>query len=124
MPTTLRGSDNFDTAGGNAVKAWVNFNGTITSGDSRRASFNVSSVVRNGTGDYTVNFATAMPDANYSATGSGQNISGFASAITFNNNSNGSTGLTNPTTTAFRFTITAAGVGPVDSAFVNVAFFR
>jgi len=32
-----------------------------------RASGNVSSVTRNGTGDYTVNFATAMPDANYCA---------------------------------------------------------
>ena len=32
-----------------------------------RSSFNVSSVTKNGTGDYTVNFATAMSDANYSA---------------------------------------------------------
>ena len=31
-----------------------------------RASYNVSSVAKNGTGDYTVNFATAMADANYS----------------------------------------------------------
>jgi hypothetical protein len=30
-----------------------------------RASGNVSSVTDNGTGDYTVNFTTAMPDANY-----------------------------------------------------------
>jgi hypothetical protein len=50
-----------------SAKAWVNFNGTITSGENRRASFNVSSVVRNGTGDYTVNFTNAMPDANYAA---------------------------------------------------------
>jgi hypothetical protein len=32
-----------------------------------RASGNVSSVTDNGTGDYSVNFTTAMPDANYSA---------------------------------------------------------
>jgi uncharacterized protein (AIM24 family) len=46
-------------------RAWVNFNGTGTV--AIRASGNVSSITDNGTGDYTVNFSTAMPDANYSA---------------------------------------------------------
>ena len=44
-------------------RAWVNFNGTSTV--AIRASGNVSSITDNGTGDYTVNFTTAMPDANY-----------------------------------------------------------
>jgi hypothetical protein len=48
-----------------AARAWVNFDGTTSPG-TIRASGNVSSVARNGTGDYTVNFTTAMPDANYS----------------------------------------------------------
>jgi hypothetical protein len=48
-------------------RAWVNFNGETSPG-TIRASGNVSSVTRNGTGDYTVNFTTAMPDANYSFT--------------------------------------------------------
>lgn len=45
------------------AKAWVNFNGigTVTI----RSSFNVSSITDNGTGDYTVNFTTAMSNANY-----------------------------------------------------------
>ena len=47
------------------AKAWVNFNGTGTV--AIRASGNVSSITDNGTGDYTVNFTTAMPDANYYA---------------------------------------------------------
>lgn len=47
-----------------AARAWVNFNGTGTV--AIRASGNVSSITDNGTGDYTVNFSTAMPDANYS----------------------------------------------------------
>jgi hypothetical protein len=47
------------------AKAWVNFNGTTSPG-TIRSSYNVSSVTKNGTGDYTVNFATAMADANYS----------------------------------------------------------
>jgi hypothetical protein len=48
-----------------ACRAWVNFNGTGTV--AIRASGNVSSITDNGTGDYTVNFTTAMPDANYSS---------------------------------------------------------
>jgi len=44
-------------------RAWVNFNGTGVV--AIRASGNVSSITDNGTGDYTVNFTTAMPDANY-----------------------------------------------------------
>jgi hypothetical protein len=47
-------------------RAWVNFNGTGTV--AIRASGNVSSITDNGTGDYTINFTTAMPDANYSYT--------------------------------------------------------
>lgn len=46
------------------VRAWVNFNGTGTV--AIRASGNVSSITDNGTGSYTINFTTAMPDANYS----------------------------------------------------------
>jgi len=44
-------------------RAWVNFNGT--GAVAIRASGNVSSITDNGTGDYTVNFTTAMPDADY-----------------------------------------------------------
>lgn len=45
------------------VRAWVNFNGTGTV--AIRSSGNVSSITDNGAGNYTVNLATAMPDANY-----------------------------------------------------------
>jgi hypothetical protein len=44
-------------------RAWVNFDGIGTV--AIRASGNVSSVTDNGTGQYTVNFSTAMPDTNY-----------------------------------------------------------
>jgi len=47
-----------------SCRAWVNFNGTTSPG-TIRASGNVSSVTRNGTGNYTVNFTTAMPDTNF-----------------------------------------------------------
>jgi hypothetical protein len=51
-----------------ACRAWVNFNGTGTV--AIRASGNVSSITDNATGDYTLNFTTAMPDADYSFVGS------------------------------------------------------
>ena len=59
------------TASGSApsysARAWVNFNGTGTV--AILASGNVSSLVDNGVGDYTINFATAMSDTNYVMTG-------------------------------------------------------
>ena len=55
------------------AKAWVNFNGSTAA---IRSSYNVSSITKNGTGDYTVNFATAMADANYNFAGSARR-SGF-----------------------------------------------
>jgi hypothetical protein len=46
-------------------RAWVNFDGTTATPSTIRGNGNVSSVTKNATGDYTVNFTTAMPDANY-----------------------------------------------------------
>jgi hypothetical protein len=50
-----------------ACRAWVNFDGTGTV--AIRSSGNVSSITDNGTGDYTINFTTDMPDANYACVG-------------------------------------------------------
>lgn len=60
--TRLQASDN-GSAPHHAARAWVNFNGAGTV--AIRASGNVSSITDNGVGDFTVNFQTAMPDANY-----------------------------------------------------------
>ena len=66
----LDGSGNFkfnsgygSVATAYGCRAWVNFNGTGTV--AIRASGNVSSITDNGTGDYTMNFSTSMPDVNY-----------------------------------------------------------
>jgi len=54
------------TASGSApsysCRAWINFNGTAST---IRNSGNVSTLVKNGTGNYTINFSTAMPTADY-----------------------------------------------------------
>jgi hypothetical protein len=66
-PPTIQ--DSAGTQIGTFCRAWVNFNGTTNTGGfcTIRGSFNVTTVADNGTGDYTINFTTAMPDANYSA---------------------------------------------------------
>ena len=103
------------------AKAWVNFNGTGTV--VIRSAFNVSSITDNGTGDYTVNFTTAMPNANYSAIATIQESGGnFSSVATITNSS-----ATSPTTSAVRFTTfgwTGGSVGNnFDPPIVNVAVF-
>ena len=114
MPSVIRGSDNFDTAGGNAVKAWVNFNGTGTV--AIRASYNVSSITDNGTGDYTVNFANAMPDTSY------------ACVVTVQQGASGNAGIVAgelSTRTASAIQIrTSQGTANADTAVINVAIFR
>jgi hypothetical protein len=71
MSTTISGTSGVTfpdstsmQTGQQAVKAWVNFNGS--GAVAIRAAYNVSSITDNGTGDYTVNFATAFADTNYS----------------------------------------------------------
>ncbi len=114
MTSVIRGSDNFDSAGGNAVKAWVNFNGTGT--PAIRAAFNVSSITDHNTGDYTVNFATAMPDANYAVAGSAGTGTVTTQATTMNDHGK--------TTAGFRVRVgDTAGAG-VDRAHVQLIFCR
>jgi hypothetical protein len=98
-----------------AARAWVNFNGTGTV--AIRASGNVSSITDNGTGDYTVNFTTAMPDADYSAVASCGTGSG-ANKATFD------TPTVTPTTSAVRV-VSSNFVGSLtDYAYAYVAIFR
>jgi hypothetical protein len=117
MPSTIRGSDNFDTAGGNAVKAWVNFNGTGTV--AIRASFNVSSITDNGTGRYTLNFTNAMPDVNYAVLGTARggdstDESMEVVGVSFN---------TEPTTSAVAIAVSYFGTF-YDTPMISVAIFR
>ena len=96
-----------------ACRAWVNFDGTGTV--AIRSSGNVSSITDNGTGDYTVNFTTAMPDRNYSVvTGNGRNDTGYVCL--------GS--VTTPTTSAYRMTTWNGFSTVVDGSEVYVAIFR
>jgi hypothetical protein len=103
-------------------RAWVNFNGTGTV--AIRASGNVSSITDVAVGQYTVNFTTAMPDANYAPTG----MAGFKDAT--NNNEISWISLRRSSSSAFSTTacdittgFTTSNTGG-DVNYACVAFFR
>jgi hypothetical protein len=110
-------------------RAWVNFDGTRNEADTGastnganvkiRASGNVTSVLKNGVGDYTVTFTTAMPDANYSVSGTGGaagSANGFIQAAD---------NATSRTASLFRISNFAGAFGTIaDGAQINVAIFR
>lgn len=98
----------------NTCRAWVNFNGTGVV--AIRASFNVSSITDNGTGDFTVNFPAAMPDINYAVV-----ITGGKSGSTFYQTTEAAAA---PTITAYRFNTFNTSDAVVDSPVNSVAIFR
>ena len=96
-------------------KAWVNFNGTGTV--AIRASYNVSSITDNGVGDYTVNFTTALADANYIVVGSSSDT--FSALAGFCNYNNGQT-----TTGARVLGVNTSNGNALDRPQMFVAIFR
>ena len=99
------------------AKAWVNFNGATAA---INGSFNVSSITRVSTGYYTVNFTTAMSNANYAAAvsaGDGGNAGRFA----FANFALSGSGA--PTTTTF-YMGTGTFIGtPTDFSYTSAIIF-
>lgn len=103
------------------VRAWVNFQGTGTV--DIRASGNVSSITDNGSGDYTVNFATALSDASYCAFGSVIGSSNTDATDAFVSAGFNAATATH-TTSAFRFTTAHRTQGAQDYNQVQVAVIR
>jgi hypothetical protein len=101
------------------AKAWVNFNGTGTV--AIRASGNVSSVTDNGVGDYTINFTTALADANYSANISAGDTTTAAFVLPFF----GANSAFNTSSLRFRTRYQTGGTTlDSDANFVCVSVFR
>jgi hypothetical protein len=92
-------------------RAWVNFNGTGTV--AIRASGNVSSITDGGTGIYTVNFTTAMSDANYSAVANDNFASNPHTIRAFSY-----------ATTSVGIQVFQPGIASYDADTVSVAVFR
>ena len=105
------------------ARAWVNFNGTGTV--AIRASGNVSSITDNSTGDYTVNFATAMPDANYAVnamTTSSDGANSFNGAAIMFGSTPLTTGASQMTTSSVR--VVSKQIGYADTDVIAVAIYR
>lgn len=95
-----------------ACRAWVNFNGTGTV--AIRASGNVSSITDRGTGQYTVNFTTAMPDVDYCVSISSYLIANWVSSGDLPYN------LVNTSVEITHF----EGSAYTDTTYIHVAIFR
>lgn len=115
----LVGLRSYLSASGNApiyaCRAWVNFNGTGTV--AIRASGNVSSITDNGAGSYTVNFTTALQDADYSVVGMSR-TDGNLSYVTLP-----SSGVKTTSVVDLRAASPSSGSN-ADSSEVNVSVFR
>ena len=108
-----------------SARAWVKFNGTGTV--TINASGNVSSITDNGTGDYTVNFSTAMPDANYSVSVAGQGVTTGSLILEYSlfGTPTGGAQFVAPTASSYRFaTWDTATSGLYDSAIITSSVFR
>ncbi len=120
-PPTIQ--DSAGTQIGTFCRAWVNFNGTTVTNPASttgiRGSFNVSSILDNGTGDYTVNFTTAMPDANYAA------VTNVVKVFTFNNFQAYAVEYSTPQSGSIRLgTMADRGASKEDVEYVALSIFR
>jgi len=116
--TTLK-----DTSGNNSstteqiasgrAKAWVNFNGGGVV--AIRAEFNVNSITDHTTGTYTVNFTSALTDANYVFQGNG---------FSCKNYNEDDVNIVRTTTAIRILTRESSNASQVDPGQVSVAIFR
>jgi len=114
VPMVQSGTTKKSTVGDiNLCKAWVKFRGTD---GFIFGSFNVSSVTRAGTGIYTINFTTPMPDTNYAVIVT-PNQQGGVTLATMGSGASGSASA------ADTYTSNYLGVS-FDPSVVNVAVFR
>jgi hypothetical protein len=138
MAVTIDGSANtitanatltsaLSTASGSApsysARAWVNFNGTGTV--TIRAGGNVSSITDNGVGNYTVNFTTAMPSADYSTVVNTQGATTGSIVGEWGLYTASTGAFATPTTSAFQLTTWNSAVsGLADTAYVMATVFN
>jgi hypothetical protein len=141
MSTVIDGSAGITTNAGGSVnpstnidginyscRAWVSFDATRDSSGATtaantnrfiRASGNVTSVLKNGTGDYTITFTTALTDANYAVNLTSRITSTGIAPVVVNLLT-----TTTPTASLFRICTDRNGVGPVDPEYVFASVFR
>jgi hypothetical protein len=125
--TTLSDGTN-STSATNLVKApcvaWANFNGTTTSGACTvRGSYNISSITASGVGLFTINFTSALTDANYSVVAS-ISVSASSDPTTAAVFTSGSLTPVAGSASSFQMFCYARGVTNVAPNYVCIAVFR
>ena len=111
------------------VKAWVNFDGSgsVSTNQTIRSSYNVSSVYKNSTGNYTINFTNALTDTNYAVVGSTafSGYSGAAAVGIVSEYTSGSSTYGTKTTTAVQIVSSDNNSDQfLDGYSLNCAIFR
>lgn len=100
------------------ARAWCLFNGTLGGTIAPTAGGNITSITKNGTGDYTVTMSTPMLDANYNVLVTPGGTTGVSQARLMDD-------VFPRTTTTFRFMlITGNGAAAVDASMVSITVFR
>jgi hypothetical protein len=106
------------------AKAWVNFNGagTYTLGTPTaatiRSSHNVSTITKNANGDFTVNFSSAFPNANYAVMVTAQGSANNALSVI-----RAGAAATMVTTTSVRVSFLDTSAGPENPNTACVVIF-
>jgi len=98
------------------ARAWVNFNGTTASPSTIRGSGNVTSVTKNSTGDYTINFTSVLVDANYAV--------GFGIGNTSTTAIGKLSDSVAPTTSAVRISTLSTSFAGLDVSVITVTIVR
>ena len=109
-----------------SAKAWVNFcGGNGGTAGAIRASYNVSSITVNGTGDYYVNFTNAFADNSYSVAGSARyGDAGGSNAMRVITISSAGTLAADMSTTRVRVSSAYANGGIDNNNVVCIQIFR
>ena len=115
------------TSGSGAAKAWASFDGTGSIAN--LTAYNVSSVTRNSTGDYTINFTNALASANYSIIGmAGNSNQAQATNVSVKYGTGQQNGTTSPSLKSTTQCEIVLGIGNsttyYDSYGISVAVFR
>lgn len=101
------------------AKAWVTFNG-LNGSINITSSYNVSSVVWNATGDYTIGFTNPLSSSNYVVCGSTQQTN---STVTNHSATININGATPPTNSSCRINTAQKDLGNIDCYIVTLVIF-
>lgn len=126
FPDTVQQTNATTNTGGTpryyAARAWVTFDGS-PGATTILSSVNVSSVVRNSTGDYTITFTSAMPNANYAVSATAQSNNASLAFLAYIDTATVTTTAVQIQVAYFSFPSSGSNTAASDSTRVSVVVF-